>query len=548
MKPCEHLSQYLDGRMERAGREYFESHLDTCRDCQSILDMWRSAKLGLKKEASDRCEILTPTIEDANRLVERAKLEGTSRDRWSFRWLVPVAVTASVTFAVAWAVFGNIVEDDNPSADGDQTIAAAGSDLRDIQDRMATPALPVDADSDENREIVNYVATETGQTVGTLGGDRFGLGPSSHLSLVSVAHGITRLRLADGFAVFSVAPRLKGEKFIVEAGDVTVRVIGTRFSVDRSGAEVRVAVNEGKVEVVNRDGRLWHVNAGEILSLDDFGVADLSEIGEVESYRMAQLLGEVIPEAAAALLGSSDEDDAPPATAEDEIAMVFDVEEAIPSGVRAQAAPAGSVRAERTPALTANEDDIFMPENPAKSDDDIDPDNRVEADDGTASEEPNDAPMGIEQWRQWVLEGKLQEAEKALRGYLKRHPIDTDAMSLLADCLRKAGKHAASVATYKNIIAVAPSSQANRARFKAGVVMQENLGDHFGAAIIFEEYLATKKGSPLLTAKAMVRLARSLIELRERDRARKLLDQVISNHSGTSAAIKAREILEQILP
>jgi TolA-binding protein len=153
---------------------------------------------------------------------------------------------------------------------------------------------------------------------------------------------------------------------------------------------------------------------------------------------------------------------------------------------------------------------------------------------------------GIEQWRQWVLEGKLREAEIELRLYLKQHPLDTEAHSLLADCQRKAGKFSDAVETYKNLIAIGSVSQANRARFKAGVLLQEKLRDHFGAASIFEEYLAAGNSSPLLKAKALVRLARSLIALNEKHRAKMLLERVISDHSGTSAAINAREILEQI--
>ena len=44
----------------------------------------------------------------------------------------------------------------------------------------------------------------------------------------------------------------------------------------------------------------------------------------------------------------------------------------------------------------------------------------------------------------------------------------------------------------------------------------------------------------------MVRLARSLAELKEKKRAKYLLQRVITDHSGTSAAIHAREVLEHI--
>ncbi len=521
MKPCEHLSQYLDGRMERAGREYFEGHLDTCSECQGILDMWQSAKRRLNSEAGHRWQRLTPTMDEANRLVERAKLESTARDTWNPRFLFPVAVTASVTFAVAWILFGSFEA-------SNETDISPTEALAEIQD-VASYSSMVNEPSRAEKSI-SYIATETGFTVGTLGKDRFGLGASSELKLVSVNNGITRLRLKDGFAVFSVSPRKQGEKFIVDAGNVTVQVIGTRFSVVRSDREVRVSVVEGKVEVANQDGRLWNVNPGEVLLVNRLGVADLSELDELEGFKMARLLGETVPDAVLALISPASKE-APSG----DRAMVFDVDEAV------RRPRASKPRPPKSPRVKA--DEIFVPSPPSNA-----PEAKANTRDESVDspDENSPEPIGIDQWREWVLEGKLKEAEGALRSYLKRHPLDTDAYSLLANCQRKAKKYSDAVNTYKNLIAIANVSQANRARFKAGVLLQEQMGDHFGAATIFEAYLSTGKGSPLLTAKAMVRLARSLISLKERSRAKYLLQQVITDHSGTSAAIKAREILEQL--
>jgi FecR protein len=53
--------------------------------------------------------------------------------------------------------------------------------------------------------------------------------------------------LERGGAGFKVAPRVT--PFVVVAGDVSVRVVGTQFSVTRQGERVAVAVAEGKVDV-----------------------------------------------------------------------------------------------------------------------------------------------------------------------------------------------------------------------------------------------------------------------------------------------------------
>lgn len=68
--------------------------------------------------------------------------------------------------------------------------------------------------------------------------------------------------LERGAATFEVAPRAGRPAFTVQAGEVLVRVVGTRFAVTRSGDTARVDVIEGDVEVVARGARAL-VHAGE---------------------------------------------------------------------------------------------------------------------------------------------------------------------------------------------------------------------------------------------------------------------------------------------
>ncbi len=72
---------------------------------------------------------------------------------------------------------------------------------------------------------------------------------------VEVKHepgGATALLLARGSVDCDVAPKPGRAPFRVLAGDVTVEVVGTRFSVTRLGASVRVDVTRGKVRVKSR--------------------------------------------------------------------------------------------------------------------------------------------------------------------------------------------------------------------------------------------------------------------------------------------------------
>lgn len=67
--------------------------------------------------------------------------------------------------------------------------------------------------------------------------------------------------LLRGAADFEVTKRPERE-FIVLAGPVSVRVVGTRFRVERSAERTRVSVSEGKVEVREGDAKTY-LEAGE---------------------------------------------------------------------------------------------------------------------------------------------------------------------------------------------------------------------------------------------------------------------------------------------
>jgi hypothetical protein len=77
------------------------------------------------------------------------------------------------------------------------------------------------------------------------------VGPQSAVRLSGDdAHGISVL-LDTGRVECDVAPRRGRPPFLVEAGAVEVRVIGTHFVVTRAGDAVTVAVQRGRVEVIS---------------------------------------------------------------------------------------------------------------------------------------------------------------------------------------------------------------------------------------------------------------------------------------------------------
>ena len=522
MKPCEHLSPYLDGRLERAGRDYFESHLHICSNCRDVVNAWMCAKNGLRNEANVRRKTLTPTDEEAAKLVEWAILEQSSRGVGSIKIWVPI--TAALSFVVAfWLGSAWMAPSDTESSLPSNPVEMSSQISR--TEPLAVPQAPVG---------VTYETTEDGHTTFKLGRDRFGLAPTSKLSVVAIKDKETVLDLESGAAVFQVSPRKGGRRFIVRAGNYRVLVVGTRFSVNRVDNGVRVSVLEGVVQVSEKGGRGWRLKAGDALSVVDGKDKVLKPNSAVEAETMARLLGE---------LPLSKEQPKTQIADETAVSMSFEVDEAAHPKRRHIQKRKWQTWRKRKAVRKQVVPPIYLEE----SDNEPDAVENKEADVQALpieQQEPEEA--GVDLWRQWILDGKLQDAEAALVAHLEENPVDTDAYSLLADCRRKAGKYYGAIETYKKLTAIAGEHQANRARFKAGVLMQENLKNHLGAAAIFDEYLATGKGTPLLRAKATVRLAQSLIVLGELERAKMLLHRIIEGYGGSSVAIQARDMLDKL--
>jgi TolA-binding protein len=147
--------------------------------------------------------------------------------------------------------------------------------------------------------------------------------------------------------------------------------------------------------------------------------------------------------------------------------------------------------------------------------------------------------------RERILEGRYREAEAALVELLASTPGSVEAWSLLGDCRRKAGRWKQAIQAYEKVIALAgDSADANRARYVAATIHQDELGGHAAATRLLQAYLEQARGFRPLEAEAMLRLAVSYIELGRMERARELLRDVVARHGGTLASVKARRILK----
>jgi hypothetical protein len=115
------------------------------------------------------------------------------------------------------------------------------------------------------------LATTDSASEFTLGESSLEVAPRSTLLVTGDDRRGVHVLLERGAVTCVVPPRGGRPPFVVDAGDVRVRVVGTRFTVEREGAGARVRVDHGAVElqsraemVTLRDGEAWPIVAAVV--------------------------------------------------------------------------------------------------------------------------------------------------------------------------------------------------------------------------------------------------------------------------------------------
>jgi hypothetical protein len=98
-------------------------------------------------------------------------------------------------------------------------------------------------------ELRQHIITTTGATTASFGDSLLSIANHSDLRISGSEHKGWRVLLEEGEARFDVTPRPGRPEFTVEAGEVTVRVVGTNFDVRRQDGITHVAVHRGRVRV-----------------------------------------------------------------------------------------------------------------------------------------------------------------------------------------------------------------------------------------------------------------------------------------------------------
>ena len=140
--------------------------------------------------------------------------EFAPRPRWRRHWLALAAACALAALVTAWVMLH-----------------------------------PFGMDAVQTESISTATAVE--RDVSLLDGSHVALGGATELH-TRFARDLRHVELARGEAFFEVAHDVS-RPFIVAAGEVSIRAVGTAFNVRRTGERVTIAVTEGRVRITSSD-------------------------------------------------------------------------------------------------------------------------------------------------------------------------------------------------------------------------------------------------------------------------------------------------------
>jgi TolA-binding protein len=291
------------------------------RDCQAVQQLWAEEALGrtlvaaeiaLRERHVARCPACRAESEALARLKDRDGpgpapiLDDLSRRRWIDQTferaeralaeevveraaprlpVVRLAAIAAAAVLAAGAVL-YLARGEAKAPKGAAAPAAIHLATRAAGQMLLTSGeVSVTAASDLRAGEIGVggvIATGAGTAIAALeSGVVLHLDPGTSVSITKDDPGASEVRLERGGLFVSVDPNRKGRSFVVAAGDSSVRVTGTIFSVEKRGPETSVSVFRGSVVVEGPRG-VRPVRIGEKLA---FGGAAVAPVGDDEKAR-----------------------------------------------------------------------------------------------------------------------------------------------------------------------------------------------------------------------------------------------------------------------
>lgn len=279
--------------LELDDKRYVELHLSDCPECRDSLEA-----VQLAQRALDSARTSSPSLdwlatdERVGAIVEK-RMRKNARPKWMPFAMTGalVAAAAAVTFVV-WPSTEPKVE--APPSEPPLVQVSAPKPIR-VElarglTRVAASAEPIAAG--ETLKSGDVLRT------GVAGKAFVHLPDSSHVRVAAGTQvALTRAESDEVALTVSrgrVSVRASHEPrkaFVVHAGQVSVHVVGTIFSVENGPAGVEVAVSEGAVRVESGDAQETNVKAGQRLSIDARGKAKVGALTPVLERELSEVQG-----------------------------------------------------------------------------------------------------------------------------------------------------------------------------------------------------------------------------------------------------------------
>jgi TolA-binding protein len=494
MTECTDLQHYLNGELAAPEQHQFEMHLADCATCASDVRAWQKIRQTIQQDAARRA-FRTPAQDH----VQRYRLEATFAGH---RSLVPLKRNPILLFAamalIACGLGALAIYWSHAVWDIGQNITASPSSVH-ITRFRADGRIFQSVENSENEISAN--ANE--QLLATVGADRIAVAPNGKITVHSRKQPANGLAVRDGWIACSVSKRSAHRRFVTQTWDnrFIVEVKGTRFGVNYrppptvpdSSPLFQVAVTEGVVAVKEQHLREWTLTAGKQLVVRADGTASVNAISNRHRTIVTSLLNPTSP--------------APDWT------ILLD-EASAPSPEHSF----GNGTAASSPAKKARRQGL-----------------RPVAPKAIAADTLSNF---IVEMKQWIGTGRHGDAIRAIEERLITESTNSELWRLLAESRRKSGNYQGAAAAYRRVVEFASPQIANAARYKLGLMYQNELNQPANAIPFFASYLANE--SQLLRAEALYHLAKAEYSTGKKSLATVHLKEVIGAHGATAAAVKAK--------
>ncbi|MBN2340279.1 MAG: FecR domain-containing protein [Deltaproteobacteria bacterium] len=484
MKDCSQVQNLERWSKDKPLSPSVRAHLEECADCRNRIRQWDDVESTLQEifyysDTGDN----TSRVAAAEALMAKVRHNGTNWGaRLFFRPVWVAVAVAIVLLSIGVVFYASFAEKESASRKTSRSLPLFVADVNGNRSGAKT----VSGDG------YRVPASKSARQILSIENDRVGIDTGAEVVVARAEKAEVLLALVSGKIACDVSKRRGDERFAVESGKVRVEVVGTRFSVSSYGTDHSVAVFEGVVQVFVKD-KMWRVSAGDVIQVSDTGRGERQKLTTKEADEIDRLLNT-----------QGDE----PSVSADESVEPSDVED----------------------QTTAKSNERYS-----------------ESDEHTGSKTGKDYRRGakgdLTSFQNWILEGEFSKARSGLTDHLETVPTDSRAWLLLADCERKSGQWHASVQAYRKVMRYSSGAAQRRAAYRAASILQDELNEHREAISLFEDYLAVASLQDAVRPEAMIRMARSYLQIGNQKEAERLLKQVAFEYNGTSAAVRARKML-----